>query len=164
MNTIYFDLDGVLADFDTYCVSLIGRSLNSFPDSQSGWDALGDNKLDMYLHLPIMKDAEIIVSEVFLAAKHTGYNVGVLTALPKYGRVPNAKKHKKEWLMKYFPLLLTDFNIGPWAEDKQKHCVLGDILIDDHELNISQWYSRGGVGIHHTSVNDTLDQLYRLLN
>ena len=157
-------MDGVIADFDTYCKSLIGCSLSAFPDSQSGWNALGDYRGDMYRHLAPMSDAHELVSGVFELATDYGYKTAILTAVPKYGRVPLAKMHKKEWLLKHFPFLFTDFNIGPWAEDKQKHCVPGDILIDDSELNIPQWNSRGGFGILHTSAKDSIAQLTQHLN
>lgn len=152
-------MDGVIADFNTYCISLIGRTLDTFPDSQSGWDALGDKKLDMYRHLPPMADAKELVSEVCSLAHHHNYVIGVLTAIPKYGKVPDAKIHKLEWLYKHFPYLSEDFNIGPWAEDKQKHCRVGDILIDDSERNIPQWNARGGFGILHTSAKDSIQKL-----
>lgn len=159
INTIYLDLDGVIADFDTYCVQLIGKSLYTFPDSQSGWDALGQYKDDIFINLQPMSDSFELVSSVTDIAKNKGYNIGVLTAVPKYGRVPFAKKHKMLWLQKHFPSLLSDFNIGPWAEDKQKHCIPGDILIDDVKLNIAQWDARGGIGIHHTSANNSIGAL-----
>jgi len=89
--------------------------------------------------------------------------IGVLTAVPKYGRVPMAKQHKKEWIKKYFPELLSNFNIGPWAEDKYKHCQYGDILIDDQKRNIDQWNAAGGFGILHTSAENTIKELIAYL-
>lgn len=158
-NTIYLDLDGVLADFDLYCRALLGKSLNQFPDSESGWNALGEHKQTIFRHLKPMQDAKDLVNGVTMLANDYGYHVGVLTAIPKHGRVPHAKRHKKEWLYNNFPQLLDDFNIAPFAEDKQKHCVVGDILIDDSELNIPQWRNVGGVGILHTSAINSLVEL-----
>ena len=34
-----------------------------------------------------------------------------------------------------------------------------NILIDDHEKNIREWESKGGIGIHHTSVERTIARL-----
>lgn len=158
-NHIYLDQDQVLADFDEYCISTIGKSLSTFPDSESGWAALGQDKYTMFRHLKPMKDAKVLVDGVIKLAHEYRYHVGVLTAIPKIGRVPLAKRHKKEWLFNHFPHLLDDFNIGPYAEDKQKHCVVGDILIDDSHLNIPQWINVGGVGILHTSAINSLVEL-----
>jgi len=37
-----------------------------------------------------------------------------------------------------------------------------NVLIDDHEKNIKEWESKGGIGIHHLSVSNTLIELKRL--
>ena len=33
------------------------------------------------------------------------------------------------------------------------------VLIDDHLGNIKEFRSKGGIGIHHTSASDTINQL-----
>jgi hypothetical protein len=38
---------------------------------------------------------------------------------------------------------------GPYAEDKQRHCTPGDILIDDKLSNCEQWQAQGGWAIHY---------------
>ena len=37
-----------------------------------------------------------------------------------------------------------------------------NVLIDDHEKNIKEWESKGGIGVHHISVSNTLNELKRL--
>ena len=37
-----------------------------------------------------------------------------------------------------------------------------NVLIDDHPKNIREWESKGGIGIHHTSVSKTMGELKRL--
>ena len=37
-----------------------------------------------------------------------------------------------------------------------------NVLIDDHIKNIREWESKGGIGIHHTSVSKSLNSLKRL--
>lgn len=163
MKTISLDMDGVLADFDTRCVEMIGKRLMDFETSQAGWDALGDLRLDMYKDLPKMKDADYLVRNVIELSYHNGYSVGVLTAVPKLGRVPMAKQHKREWLSMHFPHLLFDFNIGPWAQDKYKHCNPGDVLIDDSKLNIEQWNKAGGYGILHVDAETSIRELKKII-
>jgi hypothetical protein len=34
-------------------------------------------------------------------------------------------------------------------------------LIDDYLKNIKEWEAAGGIGIHHTSPNNTISQLKR---
>ena len=106
-----------------------------------------------------MEDARDLVSFVEKVAKVHHYSVGILTALPKMKVVPKAEQHKKEWLAKYFPQLLVDFNIGPYAVNKQEFCQEGYILIDDSVKNIPQWNAKGGIGILHKNANSTIRKL-----
>ena len=162
-KTIYFDMDGVIADFNAKCLELIGCSLDDFKTSKEGWDALGDHKLEMYANLAPMSDAKELVYSCLVLADFYGYRTGILTAIPKIGRVPMARNHKEAWVEKYFPRLSSNFNIGPWAEDKYKHCCPGDILIDDMKRNIHQWEEVGGFGIIHVSADQTIKQLREYL-
>jgi hypothetical protein len=36
------------------------------------------------------------------------------------------------------------------------------ILIDDMEQTINEWNAAGGIGIHHTSADNTISQLKKL--
>lgn len=162
-KALLLDMDGVVADFNSKCFEWIGCTLDDFANSQEAWAALGDRKLDMYIKLDPMQDAHKLVYACISLASLYKLEIGVLTAVPKYGRVPMAKQHKKEWITKYFPELLSNFNIGPWAEDKYKHCQYGDILIDDQKRNIDQWNAAGGFGILHTSAENTIKELIAYL-
>lgn len=160
MLTVYLDMDGVLADFDKKAIELVGKRLYDFPTSKEGWDAI-NHVPEIYSLLEPMPDADELVNGVFQLQSDYDYcfNVGVLTAIPKIGRIPDAKIHKREWIRNYYPALLMDFNIGPHAVDKQKHCRPGDVLIDDSGMNIPQWNNAGGYGILHTSAVISLVKL-----
>ena len=45
---------------------------------------------------------------------------------------------------------------------KQLYSQPDRILIDDHEDNIREWREKGGIGILHTSAQDTIKQLQNL--
>lgn len=156
---IFLDMDDVLCDFEARSTRLLGKKMKDFPKSSDAWDALGDYKFNFYALLDPMPDAHTLVEGVMSLAADYGYPVGVLTALPRSNCVPLAEEHKKFWLGKHFPELLTDFNIGPYAVDKQNHCKPGYILIDDSPLNIPQWNVKGGKGILHTSAKTSLLEL-----
>jgi len=162
-KTIFFDMDGVIADFNSKCIELIGCTLDDFKTSKEGWDALGAHKLEMYADLALMSDAKELVYSCHVLADFYNYRTGILTAIPKIGRVPLARQHKEQWIEKHFPRFSSNFNIGPWAEDKNKHCCPGDILIDDMQRNISQWQEAGGIGILHVSAEQTIKQLREYL-
>ena len=156
-------MDGVVADFDGYTITHLGKTLSEFQKSQEGWDAIASISQDMYLKMEPMADADYLVSSVIALGKIYGFGVGVLTAIPKFNRVPLAEEHKRMWLKQYYPKLLTDFNIGPHAVDKQNHCKKGDILIDDNDKNIPQWRAKGGVGIFHTTAVNSVAELLKHL-
>ena len=37
-----------------------------------------------------------------------------------------------------------------------------NVLIDDYDKNIREWEAKGGIGIHHTDVGKTINELKRL--
>jgi hypothetical protein len=48
------------------------------------------------------------------------------------------------------------------AERKQEFATPNSILIDDRADNIQRWKDVGGVGIHHTSAENTINELEKL--
>ena len=48
------------------------------------------------------------------------------------------------------------------ADKKQNYAKGNRILIDDRPDNVSQWRSKGGIGILHTNTADTIKQLQNL--
>ena len=36
------------------------------------------------------------------------------------------------------------------------------VLIDDYIKNIKEWENKGGIGVHHTDVSKTLNELTKL--
>ena len=165
MRFLYLDMDGVLADFDKYYTKITGMTVAEARQMQTEefWTALGDAKFNIYEELEPMPDAYDLVDGVLRRSRDGNYTVGILTAIPKHGKIPMAAQHKREWISRLFPLLSFHFNIGPWAQDKQKHCLNNDILIDDSHLNIPQWTEAGGHGILHVSAEDSLKQLDQIL-
>lgn len=163
-RVIYLDMDGVIADFDGYIIRQLGKPFRKLGSSQEAWQAVRPYTHELYAVLEPMPDAETLVNGVIELANVHDYDIGILTAVPKLHRVPMAKTHKIEWLRRHFPMLLNNFNIGPWAEHKQYHCLPGDVLIDDSTMNIPQWNDRGGVGILHVSATDSLKLLRKALH
>ena len=152
MRTIYIDMDGVVADFDSYVSALLGRPI--------GWGATQDltdvewerlASVDrLYFQMPLMPDATKLVA--YIKSLSTRFHVQFLTAVPRRSTIPSAKDDKQAWIDKYFPGMRMD--IGPYSHDKQKWCKPGDILIDDRPSNIEQWTAVGGIAIYHTGDVD----------
>jgi hypothetical protein len=85
-----------------------------------------------------------------------GYNPYILTA-PSMD--PGSKQGKTEWVERLDGMKKLYFKPAKYkAEYSQK----SRILIDDRVDTIEAWNSNGGIGILHTSANDTIKQLKNL--
>ena len=155
-------MDGVLADFEGWSANVIGpdwkHEINEVPE----WGRYKEYPR-LYRDLPMLPNAKELYEECVEYAGDQN-QVQILTALPNKAKhhFPDAALDKVEWARKHIhPKLRVVF--GPMARDKQLHCVtLSDVLIDDMQINIDQWKAKGGIGILHTSVENTLEQLWRI--
>jgi hypothetical protein len=66
---------------------------------------------------------------------------------------------KKEWVKNNLPGVKLILSKAP---DKKNYSGKEHILIDDRASNIQDWISKGGIGILHTSAEDTISQLQKL--
>ncbi len=81
------------------------------------------------------------------------------TLLSAPSKNPASRLGKRLWVKNNIPgtpLILAS------AEKKQNYSGKNKILIDDRTDNISEWTSRGGIGILHTSATNTIEQLKQL--
>ena len=85
------------------------------------------------------------------------YNTGILTAHPE--DVGGSIKGKKKWIRKNLGPLYEKTAIITLGIKKQDYAEKNVILIDDNARNISQWKSKGGIGILHKNSMDTINQL-----
>ena len=133
--TIYFDLDGVLADFEGYILEHFEESFSS-----DMWPELEANHQRLYRYLK-----PIPYAVKFFNSVRANNDVKILTALPSRAEFQWAAVDKASWCQTHLgdvEVLIADRSI-----DKQNFCKPGDVLIDDNPLNISQWQAKGGVGI-----------------
>lgn len=164
MRTIFLDMDGVVADFDTFASNLLGRKIgwheSKFDLTKEEWDKL--SSVDrLYYNLPLMPDATKLVA--YVKSLSTRFNVQFLTAVPRRTTMPEARADKQAWVDKYFPGMRMD--IGPYSHDKQKWCSPGDILVDDRPSNIEEWKAAGGIAIYHTGdVDATIKQINKVIS
>ena len=147
VNTIYVDMDGVVADFDAFVFANLGRTFSHIvgPKGDSEmWDFL--KSVDrLYYILPPTSYAQELMDMV----SATGANVEFLTAIPRRTSIPGAEADKREWNHKIFGDKYK-LNIGPYSADKWKWAKEGDVLIDDRADNIEAWITKGkGHGILH---------------
>lgn len=165
VKKIYFDMDGVLADFERGVEEICGLT----PQSQNGkhrspaeddemWARI---KLDehFYDHLEIMPGAKELFDAVY--GKYRD-KCEILTGIPKPKRgIESAGDDKISWVRR---LLSEDIKVNiVFREEKPQFCTGKEcILIDDLEKNINEWESMGGTGILFTDAESTMQKLKEL--
>ncbi|MCR5322814.1 MAG: hypothetical protein K6E85_06055 [Lachnospiraceae bacterium] len=156
IKKIYFDMDGVLADFDRGVIELCGlEPLSqgiSGPKEELMWGRIRDVG-HFYDKLEIMPGAKEMFDIIY---EKYGDVCEILPGIPKPKRgVTGADEDKIKWVRR---LLSKDIKINVvLRENKPKYCTGKDcILIDDYKTNIREWEAAGGTGILNTSAKDTL--------
>lgn len=163
MNTLYLDMDGVVADFDEYAYRMlgVGPSQGIYPNDK--WQQLRTNGR-LYRDLKKTSYADELVFQCSVFAKRNNFELKFLTAVPKNNDIPWAFYDKVKWIENNgygtIPVMF-----GPYSKDKHLHCKRGDILIDDRTSNIEEWIAAGGYGIlHQTSYESTIEKLFSYEN
>jgi 5'(3')-deoxyribonucleotidase len=138
MNTVYLDMDGVVADFEGVYGHL-------------AWNDI--EKLNhVYRHIPKTDYADAIVNVARKFRDELGYKLYFLTAVSKKAHIPDVYSDKVKWAHEYFPDIEVRF--GPDASEKKNHCNPGDILVDDKASNCRDWESVDGIAVRaETSYN-----------
>ena len=156
---IYCDMDGVLADFTSFTTKFLGKA---FTDED--WLKLPK---DMFYQLPPMRDAKLLWE--FIGRQDPA--PFILTAVPKKSpeRGPvseRAADDKKRWMNKHFRVndarvyAVMRKNKANFAKDGKDG--RPNLLIDDHIKNVDAFRKKGGIGVHHTSAQNTIKELRKL--
>ena len=164
VGKIYFDMDGVLADFNRGIRELCGMEAPS-PDGVE--DALLHDRMwkkirevgKFYDKLELMPGAKEMFDRLW---EKYGDKCEILTGVPKPKRgIPEAGDDKTAWVRR---LLSKDIkvNIVLRAEKIEKCTGPEAILIDDLEKTIREWRELGGTGILHVDAETTLAELEKL--
>jgi hypothetical protein len=147
---IYCDMDGVIVDFDKGYFDLTGERASFGTDPEKFWAPITKAGVAFWLKLPWMPDGKQLWNYI------KKYNPELLSAP---SREESSKIGKRLWVKRNVPgtkLILRS------AERKQEFATPNAILIDDRADNIQRWKDAGGIGIHHTSAENTIKQLQKL--
>ena len=162
VEKIFFDMDGVLADFERGVKEICGIT----PPSQNAkhhkpgeddemWEKIKQAE-HFYDYLEYMPGAKEMFDAVY---EKYGDKCEILTGIPKPKRnVIYASEDKIKWVRR---LLSENVKVNiVFREDKPLYCAgKGYVLIDDMEKNIQEWNEIGGTGILNISADETMEQL-----
>ncbi len=160
ISKIYFDMDGVLADFNRGIREMCGiepvnQSNKKKSDDDRIWEAVKSIE-HFYDKLEFMPGTREMFFDIY---NKYGDICEILSAIPKPGRgIITAGEDKISWAHRK----LTDklkVNIV-YREEKKNYAIGKDcILIDDFQKNILEWEAYGGTGILFSSVPETIKRL-----
>ncbi len=161
ITKIYFDMDGVLADFDRGIVELchlVPRDQYEPFDADKDaamWAAM--REVDHYYDkLELMPGAKEMFDALY---SMYGDKCEILTGVPKPKRgMDSASEDKIKWVRR---LLSDTIKINTvYRQDKPDYCTGPDcILIDDYKINTDEWAAMGGTAILHTTAEHTMEIL-----
>lgn len=160
IERIYFDMDGVLADFDLGVKELCGlkpldQAHKKESDDDKMWEAI-KNVGHFYDKLSPMHGALEMFNVLY--AKY-GDKCEILSGIPKPRRgITTAGEDKTNWAHR---LLSEDLKVNIVFREEKKNYVTskGCILIDDLKKNIDEWESQGGTGILFSDAQDVLEKI-----
>lgn len=156
---IYCDMDGVLTNFedsakqirdDIFEISETELWLTISLEGESFWADMPwmDNGLKLWEYIK-------------------PHNPKILTAVPGLSKDDPLKLFanygKQTWVEKNIGEEWIDNLILTTSKEKKKFAKHNAILIDDRKKIISAWKKEGGIGILHTSANETIKQLGDIL-
>ena len=157
---IFFDMDGVLADFNRGVIELCHMQPQDQENedeeyTNSLWSAVRDVD-HFYDRLEMMPGAKKLFDN---AMKISNGNCEILTGIPKPKRgIITAGEDKIKWVRR---LLSPDIKVNiVYKEEKKNFCTGRDcILIDDLAANISAWNTAGGTGILYSNAEQVMKEL-----
>jgi cytidyltransferase-like protein len=149
---VYCDMDGVLVDFERGYEELTGKNIrgNHVKGDGDFWQPITDAGVEFWTKLKWMSDGKQLWDYI----KKRKPNL-----LSAPSREESSRIGKHIWVENNIPgvnLILRA------ADKKQEFASPNAILIDDRADNVQRWKDAGGVGIHHTSAENTINELEKL--
>lgn len=143
---LFLDLDGVMADFDAHFPDVFGLDHKGLADDEM-WLRINSHPT-YFLDMPLCDGAKEFFDEVECLGPI------ILTACPRTNYT-NAAQQKRQWVRNNLSETATVLPVMGGHNKWLFMHAAGDILIDDYQKNVRPWRKAGGVGIHHTSFQET---------
>jgi|TARA_B110000285_G_scaffold227276_1_gene288339 hypothetical protein len=159
IRQIFLDMDGVLADFESKAAEMLGHSLGNTDEGHNTYD-VHKRELTakhMFRKMDPLPDAWMLTDWCLRSGIHTE----ILTAAGTVNR-DIVVNDKIAWIKEH---VNTHWTLIPTFKGSQKAAFAHKkaVLIDDRDRNIDCWVEAGGIGILHTSAEDTINKLNELI-
>ena len=154
LPSIYCDMDQVLCAFMKAADSAVGGSFVQ-ADKTDRWNKINQVK-GFWENLEWMPGAKALYKKIMK------YDAHILSAYS--GRDPTSKTGKMKWLAKNTDFKRSKINLVMRSHKQRFATTDGkpNVLVDDYIKNIKEWESKGGIGVHHTTVSKSIGELNRL--
>ena len=165
VSKIYFDMDGVLADFERgvkeFChLEPLSQNMKqrSHEADEAMWERIRETD-HFYDRLELMPGAKEMFDRIY--GKY-GDRCEILTGIPRPERgFVTSAEDKVAWTRRKLSDKVKIHTVS--RKDKKQYCIgPGTILIDDQERTIREWQETGGTGILHRNPEQTLAELKRM--
>lgn len=161
---IFFDMDGVLADFDRGIVELCHmRPLeqgHTTPEEDAAlWDGVRQVP-HFYGRLEPIEGSIAMVQRVYA---EIGDRCQILTGIPKPSKnIAHSAEDKTAWIQRLVSDSMQVHTV--LRKEKRQYCTgPQDILVDDYDKNIREWEAAGGTGILFRSAEQVLAEIETIL-
>ena len=154
LPSIYCDMDQVLCAFMKAADSAVGGSFVQ-ADKTDRWNKINQVK-GFWENLEWMPGAKALYKKIMK------YDAHILSAYS--GRDPTSRTGKMKWLAKNTDFKRSKINLVMRSHKQRFATTDGkpNVLVDDYIKNIKEWESKGGIGVHHTTVSKSIGELNRL--
>ena len=161
IDNIFFDMDGVLADFNGGVFEFTNFDGEIDKDQKNSDEIFGKLKDVPHFYFKLKPFGDMIDLFKQVHAKY-GSKCQILTGIPKANRgMPTSSDDKRLWVKKYIGENVI-VNIV-YREEKKNFCKgKSSILIDDLAENINDWNKCGGTGILHVDAKSTENILQKI--
>lgn len=153
-KTLYCDMDGVLADFDTGLNKHVPSYSVGVKLTKDHHEEIANIDHNWWINIPPIPDAKLLWNAI------KRLHPEILSAWAPWDEV-RSKAGKLVWMRNHFGVLPSQINLVS-RKEKRDYAMSGglpNVLIDDYDKNIAEFTAAGGVGIHHKSARDTIMQL-----
>lgn len=155
IDTIYLDMDGVIADFDKHYSSIYGCDCRDDPNKNNWFDFV-DRK--GFANLPMCADALLLVQGLSVL----NVNIEILSCASDKFNSGLVVAQKILWLEnKGFESLKYNFTLT--KKEKANFAFENTLLIDDSEACINPFKDAGGYAILHKNAKTTIIEINCML-